>query len=239
MRTIPVQKSINVCHEVMAYERADELVRGNTSFAVANCICRQAMRVVGRGCDKPEESCLVLGPVANYIVQRDRGRRISLTETLEILERADRTGLVLQPDNAKDPLFICMCCGCCCGILRAIKRAPKPAKIVSSPFIANLDAKHCNNCGLCTQRCQMDAISHCDETVALDDDRCIGCGLCVSTCPTESLTLVRKPASEQAEIPENHTRSVINVGRARGKLGVREMIRLQVKSKLDRLVAPN
>ena len=77
MRTIPVQKSIDVQNDVMPYEMAEELVRTHTSLAVANCICRQAMRLVGKGCNKPEESCLVLGPAADYVVHSGRGRKIS------------------------------------------------------------------------------------------------------------------------------------------------------------------
>jgi Fe-S-cluster-containing hydrogenase component 2 len=41
------------------------------------------------------------------------------------------------------------------------------------------------------------------EKVVLNSARCIGCGLCVSTCPTGSLTLVRKPGSEQPRMPIN------------------------------------
>ena len=237
MRTIPVQKSIDVRKDVMPYEVAEELVRTHTSLAVANCICRQAMRLLGKGCSKPEESCLGFGPAADYLVQSSRGRKIDLLETLEILQRADETGLVLQPDNAKAPLFICTCCGCCCGILRALKRDPMPGKMVSSPFLVHLDAGACNGCGLCTKRCQMEAIHVSEKKAALIVDRCIGCGLCVSTCPTHCLSLVRKPRSEQADIPKDHVRSVIKVAQARGRLGLGEMIRMQVKSKFDRLLA--
>jgi len=237
MRTIPVQKSIDVPNDVMPYEMAENVIRKQTTLAVANCICRQAMRLVGKGCNKPEESCLALGFVADYVVESGRGRHISAAEALDILQRADETGLVLQPDNARDPLFMCTCCGCCCGILHALKRAPKPGRTVSSPFVARLEADNCNGCGLCMTRCQMEAIRVSDQNAVLDVDRCIGCGLCVSTCPTHALSLVRKPLSEQPAIPKDHVTAFINVARARGRLGVRELVSLQLKSKLDRLLA--
>lgn len=238
MRTIPVQKSIKVDNHVMPYEIAEEIARAKTGFAVLNCICRQAMRILGQGCEKPEESCLCFDLAADYVVDSGRGRRIDLKETLEILHQADKAGLVLQPDNAKDPLFMCTCCGCCCGILRTLKRDPRPGKVASSPFLACFDVSKCNGCGLCTKRCPMEAIQLSEKKAVLNTDRCIGCGLCVSTCPTAALSLVRKPRSEQASIPKDHIRSVINVGRARGKLGMGELIRMQIKSKLDRLLAP-
>jgi ferredoxin len=238
LRTIPVNRSIDVQNEIMPYEAAEELMRSHKNFAVSNCICRQGMRLVGRGCDKPEESCLTLGVVADYVADSGRGRKISLEETLAILQRADEVGLVLQPGNAKEPTFMCMCCGCCCGVLRALKRDPKPGRIVSSPFFANLDAETCKGCGLCTKRCQMEALHVSDKKAVLHVDRCIGCGLCVTTCPTHSLSLARRPQAEQADIPKNHMKSVLKVAQARGRLGMGELIAMQVRSKLDRLLTP-
>lgn len=237
MRTVPVQRSLQVTNEVMPYELAEQLVRKHSSLAVANCVCRQAMRTVGQGCDKPEETCLTLGTAAEYVVDSGRGRKIGLTETLEILDRADKTGLVLQPDNSKDPLFICTCCGCCCGVLRSFKRHPRPASIVSSPFVTRLDDSQCHGCQVCTKRCPMDAIDVVENKAILDADRCIGCGLCVTACPTKCLRLERKPSSEQAKVPKTYVRSALKVAQARGKLGIPALIKLLFQSKLDRLLA--
>ncbi|MGZ3597506.1 MAG: 4Fe-4S binding protein [Syntrophales bacterium] len=237
MRTIPVEKSIALQPEVMPYERAEELVRKHTTFAVSNCICRQEFRILGKGCDKPEESCLQFGLAAESVVQMGRGRAISREETLAILRRAEETGLVLQPANSKNPLFICTCCGCCCGVLRLLKRDPKPASLVASPFVASLDSDTCKGCGICTKRCQMEAIHVENKKAILNTDRCIGCGLCVDTCRTKSLILLRKPEAQQAYVPKNIIETSIRLGEARGKLGIGKMVGMQVKSKLDRLLA--
>jgi glycerol kinase len=90
----------------MPYERAEELVRTHKTFAVANCICRQEMRIMGEGCDKPEESCLTFGTAARIMVRTGRGRAISMEETLETLRRAEEVGLVLQPSNAQKAINI-------------------------------------------------------------------------------------------------------------------------------------
>ncbi|MBW1770280.1 MAG: 4Fe-4S binding protein [Deltaproteobacteria bacterium] len=71
----------------------------------------------------------------------------------------------------------------------------------------------------------------------LDIDQCIGCGLCVSTCPTESLTLVRKPESDQASVPGNMIEAYVKLGRERGKLSSFSLVQMQMKSKLDRFLA--
>ncbi len=190
---------------------------------------------MGKGCDKPLESCLQFDWAAESLVRTGRGRAISREEALEVLRRAEKAGLVLQPANAKDALFICACCGCCCGILRNLKRDPKPASLVSSPFRASLTTDTCNGCGACLKRCQMEALHLDDSKAALNLDRCIGCGLCVSTCPTSSLSLVRKP--EQPYVPKNIIETYIKLGKARGKLGITKVVGMQVRSKLDRLLA--
>jgi NAD-dependent dihydropyrimidine dehydrogenase PreA subunit len=237
MRTIPVNKSISIENVVMPYERAEELVHAHKTFAVSNCICRQEKRIMGKGCDKPEESCLQFDMAADSVIRKGKGRAISLEETLAILKRAEEVGLVLQPANAKDPLFICTCCGCCCGVLRSLKRYPEPASLVASPFLASLNVDTCKGCGLCTKRCQMEALSLSNKKAVLDLNRCIGCGLCVSTCPTQSLSLVRKPKGKQPYVPKDVIETNIRVGKARGKLGMSKLIGMQVRSKLDRLLA--
>ena len=237
LRTIPVERSIGTQAEVMIYERAEELVRAHKTFAVSNCICRQEMRILGKGCDKPEESCLTFGMAASIVVDGHRGRAISREETLAILQQAEEAGLVLQPANAKKAAFFCTCCGCCCGILRNLKRYPKPASLVSSPFTARLDTGTCKGCGACVKRCQMEAIALADKHGVLNPDRCIGCGLCVRTCPTHSLSLLRKPKAEQPYVPRDIMETHIKLGKARGKLGIGKMVGMQVRSKVDRLLA--
>ena len=238
LRTIPVNRSISIENVVMPYERAEELVHTHKSFAVSNCICRQGMRIIGKGCDKPEESCLQFGMAADSVVRNGQGRAISMEETLAILQRAEEVGLVLQPNNAKDPLFICTCCGCCCGVLRNLKAYPEPASVVASPFWASLNTDTCKGCGLCTKRCQMEALHLDNKKSVLDVNRCIGCGLCVSTCPTHSLSLVRKPKAKQPYVPKDIIETNIKLGKDRGKLGISKLIGMQVRSKLDRLLAP-
>ena len=118
-----------------------------------------------------------------------------------------------------------------------MKRYPQPADLVSTPFVVEADANTCEGCGVCVDRCQMDALELAEDKVTLDVTRCIGCGLCVSTCPTNSLTLARKPDSELQEVPENLVEATIKLGQSRGKLGPVSLGKMQLKSKFDRLKA--
>lgn len=237
MRTIPVNESIKVQREVMSYEQAEELVRAHDKIALAPCICRQEQRLIGEGCDKPEEMCLGFGKMADYYIRRGLARAIDQQEALDTLKQANELGLVLQPSNSKEAAFICCCCGCCCGVLRSIKCHPRPASIVLTPFVASMNPDTCTGCGTCVDRCQTEALRLEDSKAVLNLDRCIGCGLCVTTCPTGSLTLKRKPESEQAEVPKDFDQAMIKLGKERGKLSTLGMIGMLVKSKVDRFLA--
>lgn len=122
-------------------------------------------------------------------------------------------------------------------MLRSLKFDPKPASLVSSPFVAAADPDLCHGCGICLDRCQMEALSLDDGLVALDGDRCIGCGLCVTTCPSGTLHLKRKPEAEQRQVPRDTVETYLRLGRLRGKLGPRELLGMVVRSKVDRLLA--
>jgi electron transport complex protein RnfB len=236
LRTVPVNKSIDHKLEILPYEDVEELVKTQDKFLVASCICRKEKDLLDEGCEKPVENCLILGRAADLYHDRGIGRYIDREEALNILKEADEAGLVLQPSNSKDIANICCCCGCCCGVLRTIKQHPKPATIVSTPFICVADPETCIGCSVCIQRCQMDALSLEEDRVVLDLNRCIGCGICVTTCLTESLFLVRKPDSEQQDVPKTFRDAMIQLLKVRGKLRPSWVAKTMLKSKIDRVI---
>ncbi len=239
LRTIPVHAEVPVARDILPHEEAAALVKDRRRYAVAPCICRKEHRMVGEGCDRPLESCLVFDRAADYYVENGLGREIDEEETLRILRQADQAGLVLQPSGYQKISNICCCCGDCCQVLLAFKRHPDPASLVSSPFRVAYDPELCNGCGSCVDRCQMDAITLAGngEGVAVELKRCIGCGLCVTTCPEEALTLVRKPAADQPEVPASQARAYLSLARERGKLGVGEVTLMALRSAKDRLLS--
>jgi Na+-translocating ferredoxin:NAD+ oxidoreductase RNF subunit RnfB len=203
LRTVPVGRSLDAGLEVLPYERAEELVRAQTKFLVAPCICRREHKIKHAGCDKIMEACLIFGWAADYYARNGLGRFITLDETLAILKAAEAQGLVLQPSNSQEIVNICCCCGDCCQVLLHLKRLPAPALAAATPFTAELTPELCTGCGVCVERCQMDALRMEGETAALAPERCIGCGLCVSTCPGEALALKRKGPESMPPIPRN------------------------------------
>jgi Pyruvate/2-oxoacid:ferredoxin oxidoreductase delta subunit len=125
-----------------------------------------------------------------------QGRKISRDEAMSIIQKNQKQGLVLQPSNTEKAEFICSCCGCCCGMLSIQKSLPKPLDFWATNFQAVVDRQTCDGCGACEKRCQIGAVrvSEKNQPAKVNLDRCLGCGVCVPNCPTQSITLVKKPA---------------------------------------------
>jgi electron transport complex protein RnfB len=195
MRTVPVNRTIVPEHGVARYDDIRETVRGSEGpFAVMNCICRQGKDLVGEPCRQTDtrENCLTLGVAAKAMVNHGVARYVSREEMLGFLDRADREGLVLEPQDTQDPWFVCCCCGCCCGVLTTAKKLPRPAEFFGANYQAEVDADLCQECGTCRTRCQMDAPVAEEGSTRVDLSRCIGCGLCVTTCPSGAMQLRKR-----------------------------------------------
>lgn len=194
MRTVPVHESFNAEWPVASHEDMRRYVEANEGpFAAVHCICRQGKDLTGEPCKQTQErrNCLMIGPAARSTVEAGIGREMSREEMLAMLERADREGLVLQPQNTQAPMFICCCCGCCCGLITEARKFERPADVFQAACVAEIDAEKCEICGTCGTRCQMEAISDVEGAPRVIAQRCIGCGLCVTTCPSDAVQLKR------------------------------------------------
>jgi Fe-S-cluster-containing dehydrogenase component len=114
------------------------------------------------------------------------GREISKAEVLQLISKAKKAGLVLQPENTQHPHFVCCCCGCCCGVLSAAKLFAKPAEYLHSNYFALVEAEKCGLCEVCLKRCPMDAFRRTNNHMEVSLDRCIGCGACIASCPYDA-----------------------------------------------------
>ena len=195
IRVVPVSKSISSELSVMPYEEAEKIVRSQTKIVAAPCICRREQKMSSKGCDKPDNNCLSFSFAADFFEGNGLGKQISQDEALKLLDEAAEAGLVLQPTNSQNPTSICMCCGCCCGILRNIKKLDNPGKFVNSGYYSQVVKDDCTSCGICVDMCPMNAITM-DEVASVNIDRCIGCGVCVAHCDSAAIKLVKKEHTE-------------------------------------------
>jgi len=235
LRTIPINAAIPVTTEVMPYESAEAILRSKTHFAVRNCICRQEKHLDGEGCGRPLESCLAFDDAALNTAATGKGRMISREEALAIIVDAREAGLVLQPANSQNPIVMCTCCSCCCGVLRNIKNHPSPSELVANPFIARYGAAACIQCGKCAAVCPMEALTM-DEAIAFNPLRCIGCGLCAGVCPTNAVVMARKEG-RQPVVPKNTLMTYLRLAAARGPRYVWALVKMVAESLYYRAVA--
>ncbi len=143
MRTIPVNARFVPDRLVGRYDDARRLIEeGAGPWAARNCVCRQGKDLLGEPCQQTTSRrvCLMIGPAARTSVASGDGQALTREETFALLDQAERDGMVLQPSNARDPVFICFCCGCCCGMLKAAKQFPRPAEYLQSNYHAVVDS---------------------------------------------------------------------------------------------------
>jgi electron transport complex protein RnfB len=217
LRVVPVQESLAPQMEIQPYDELRNILESQKSIVLADCICRKKSAVLGHPCVKPLESCFVFGAMGEYYVENALGRIISLEEALEVLRKNEEAGLVPSPANAQRVGGMCSCCGCCCGMLKAIKLHPHPSSVVKSNYYAHVEQDLCSGCGACLERCQMEAVYLDDDWAAIDLKRCVGCGLCVTTCPTKAMSLRPKPRPEHYVPPLKPVDTYIRIAKERGK----------------------
>ncbi|MBN2467557.1 MAG: 4Fe-4S binding protein [Deltaproteobacteria bacterium] len=216
LRVVPINSSLDTAPHVSTYDHIRTLVKNKKLISVAPCICQKEQALLGNTCDRPLERCIQFDQAAQYYIENGIGRKISAKELMDLLGMGEEQALVLCPTNTRKIVNICLCCGCCCGILRILKKFPRPADQVQSPFQACIDRELCTSCGTCKERCQIEAIVDDNGVYEVDSGRCIGCGLCVPRCPANALTLVEKPRI--APVPRNMIEMQVRIAKERGVL---------------------
>lgn len=223
LRVLPIGVTIEEKSAVLPYEEARRVLDKVEYFTVSHCPCRHANNLDpdSPDCRFPTEVCLHFDRLGRYIVENGMGREITRQETEEILKQCAELGLVHGISNQQEkPDTICNCCSDCCIWFLAVKNYRHACTLTASNFRISLNQATCIGCGLCAERCPMEALHLVDmpsvqgrkTTVTgkdgiereltnrkgrlseLDPARCIGCGVCAYKCPSHSLSLERTPA---------------------------------------------
>jgi ferredoxin len=207
-RVIPVEETVQAGVEILPYEKASEILDQAAAWGVVDCICRWQQRLLGKGCDRPLDVCMVLSRTPGAFDQAEGVRALTREEATATLKRAEEAGLVHSTTNTRAGLpylwYICNCCSCCCGVMRGIAEFGLAQSIAHSAFWAVVDEGYCTGCETCLERCQFGALSVEDGLARVDRERCAGCGLCATVCPNEALSLEPRPGDRVLAVPPDN-----------------------------------
>lgn len=207
LRIVPAYKSILDSPQILPAEDVREMIKAQPSIAVVACPCRQHNEAIGKKCKHTYEgACFQFGYVAECIVSRGFGTKLSLEEALQLIEEAEEEGLVHNWMNSSSMIghgVLCNCCNDCCIVFEPLARFQVPAvkMYAKSRYEARTEPGICTGCQVCVDRCPFEAIDMVKLEgsrrlkAMVDPEKCMGCGVCVVGCEPKALgmKLVRPP----------------------------------------------
>ena len=162
MHVIPVEKAIESENEAIGLEKISYwLDKYEGKYAKSMCSCRASRQKLGEGCgDDPENWCIAVGDMADYVVETQRGEYITKEEALDIFRRAEENGFVHQVTNIDGEQKIFAICNCNVNICNALRTSQlfNTPNMSRSAYVAKVESENCVACGRCVEGCPAGAV---------------------------------------------------------------------------------
>lgn len=192
---IIIDETIQAKEQVLPAQTVEEIINKFDDIAVGNCFCRQYSKMLGHNCEinAPMEVCFTFGKSARHTIAQGFARRITKDEAIKILKETDKAGLVHKAfhngsDIKKEENSICNCCKDCCDTFN-LWRAGGTPMTNSTNYLSIINKSECSGCGICVDRCPVDAIKMVEGVAERTEEYCIGCGICARFCPVNAISL--------------------------------------------------
>ena len=162
MHVIPVEKALESEYEAIGLEKISYwLDKYEGKYAKSMCSCRASRQKLGEGCgDDPENWCIAVGDMADYVVETQRGEYITKEEALDIFRRAEENGFVHQITNIDGEQKIFAICNCNVNICNALRTSQlfNTPNMSRSAYVAKVESENCVACGRCVEGCPAGAV---------------------------------------------------------------------------------
>ncbi|SEQ90426.1 NADPH-dependent glutamate synthase beta chain [Treponema bryantii] len=162
MHVIPVEKAIEAENTSVSVEHISHwLDKYDGKYAASPCSCRLSRRTYEEGCaDDPEDWCIGVGDMADYLVETKRGHYITRDQVYEILQRAEDNGFVHQITNIDGENKIFAICNCNVNVCYALRTSQlfNTPNMSRSAYVARTESDKCVACGRCVEYCPAGAV---------------------------------------------------------------------------------
>jgi len=168
-------------------------------FLLKECVCRKLHPVEGY---PAAVGCMALGP-ASRMIHPTHGRRVTSAEAAKHVRKASEAGLVASVAHTwidavgfgiypfSKLMFICFCDDSSCIFRSYMQKRGTNLNLAYKKLpgvTTEIDAKLCDGCGICAEKC-FAAEMRIENGIAVIGDDCKACGRCVELCPRKAITL--------------------------------------------------
>ena len=182
----------------------DAHLKRHERFLVMDCVCKREMEALGKADSRyPLKRCGFLGlpasvPLGEHVLDRE--------EADQLLRKLEQMGHVSNATygfqmSAESPQYVA---AAATATVTPVEYFNNHYPSRPSNYRSVIDPEKCISCGVCIDRCPVDAIAE-DENgkSKVERAKCIGCGVCVIGCFDEAIELVQVLSKEWFYTPKS------------------------------------